>query len=202
MGIAYSHFFAWQAAATRLKRRHGGPLEILRFFWNVGRVYHSLQLAEEFHYATNPCLLPMKIFWNKIFLNGTFLRYVEMYLRSFGSIEKYYLTKSRIVCNYDLHTSSLMLLLRCLFSHSKHVLFSLTHWYFLVRTFFRPKMLFCASICFPWNYYCIMENNAYLKIQEVGSLNGNCVWRRYTMLRRATRNDNLTPHKHGHMTFL
>ena len=90
----------------------------------------------------------------------------------------------------------------CLFSHSKHVLFSLTHWYFLVRTFFRPKMLFCASICFPWNYYCIMENNAYLKIQEVGSLNGNCVWRRYTMLRRATRNDNLTPHKHGHMTFL
>ena len=27
----------------------------------------------------------------------------------------------------------------CLFSHSKHVLFSLTHWYFLVRTFFSTK---------------------------------------------------------------
>ena len=114
-GLPTVIFFAWQAAATRLRRRHGGPLEILRFFWNVGRVYHSLQLAEEFHYATNPRLLPMKIFWNKIFLNGTFLRYFEMYLRSFGGIEKYYLTKSRIVCNYDLHTSSLMLLLRMSF---------------------------------------------------------------------------------------
>ena len=86
--------------------------------------------------CNEPSFIAHEKFRTEFFLTDTFLRYFEKHIGKYRKMNWKY--RGSFVTTTCIQALSCFYS-ACLFSHSKHVLFSLTHWYFLVRTFFSTK---------------------------------------------------------------
>ena len=119
---------------------YGGPLEILRFFLKCWQGLSFFAASRRVSLCNKPSFIAHeKCFRTKLtdaFL-GNFLSKYQYKVFFFFQNRGFVVTTTCIQALSCFYSA-------CLFSHSKHVLFSLTHWYFLVRTFFDQKCYFAA----------------------------------------------------------